>query len=534
MIRKLPRYVLRELLASLVLALVLILLMLIAGLSVQLVYQGLTVSQLGRLIPFLALLALPHTLPAALLTSSVMTFGRLSGDNEITAIRSSGVHLHVVVTPAIAVGLVATIIGLGLNFDTLPKAYFKIDRLKMSAAQELAQSIIRSRGELNVSRYQIRANGVDGTKLTGVTILEYESEIVRRIWSAKEAVIRYDPETSMLSVLLRHGQLRQMGDSEGARTQTIEFSDIWFPVEDQRLAEKRPRHFKQMHMRLLLEQRAKCAKILARMPQRFKDPKKVKKAAYEEQCQFHRERNVVLARKSSVANQVKNIDRKISALAIRASSAAGANAAQRQAISSAEALLSKAKRELKALGRELTTEAQERRVVLKNRMRKYGRDIEKATMRVEEARKEARECRREIARLRGLRRGLVAKRDQLAKEAEVIQGKGSQMAARLKDAKAQLDMVEINTEIQQRAATAFSCLTFVLIGVPLGLLVKRGNILVGFAVSFMVVLLIYYPLSLGGQVLIFDKYYPVGPSVWAGNAVLAAIGVCLLAKVFRR
>ena len=146
MIRKLPRYVLVELLSAFVLALVLMLLLVVAGLSVQLVYKGLAVTQLMSLIPYLAVFALPHALPAALLTSAVMSYGRLSADNEITAVRSSGIHLHVVVTPAVFFALVVTVLALHLNCNVLPRAYFNIDQLKLSAGQALAQSLIKAHG----------------------------------------------------------------------------------------------------------------------------------------------------------------------------------------------------------------------------------------------------------------------------------------------------------------------------------------------------------------------------------------------------
>ena len=110
----------------------------------------------------------------------------------------------------------------------------------------------------------------------------------------------------------------------------------------------------------------------------------------------------------------------------------------------------------------------------------------------------------------------------------------NRVEARRANAILQLDMIEIDTEIHQRVDTAFSCLTFMLVGIPLGLMAKRGNMLVGFALSFLVVLFVYYPLVLAGQVLVFDKYFAIAPSIWAANAVMFVLGAVMLAMAFRR
>ena len=133
-----------------------------------------------------------------------------------------------------------------------------------------------------------------------------------------------------------------------------------------------------------------------------------------------------------------------------------------------------------------------------------------------------------------LQRTFERKQKELDKKITAVSQKRDHIAEQHASAVAQLDMIEIDTEIHERIATAFSCLTFALLGIPLGLMTRRGNIMIGFAVSFLVVLLLYYPLVLGGQVLIFDKYLPIPPLVWAANAVLAVLGIALLARVFRQ
>ena len=49
--------------------------------------------------------------------------GRLSADNEITAIKVAGIHIHNLITPVIILGVFFSILALYLNAEVLPKSY---------------------------------------------------------------------------------------------------------------------------------------------------------------------------------------------------------------------------------------------------------------------------------------------------------------------------------------------------------------------------------------------------------------------------
>ncbi|MBF0619037.1 MAG: LptF/LptG family permease [Candidatus Omnitrophica bacterium] len=66
---------------------------------------------------------LGYTLPIAALATVILTFGRLSSDNEIIAIRASGISLKRLLAPLAAAGLVMTLFLLILNDRIIPKAY---------------------------------------------------------------------------------------------------------------------------------------------------------------------------------------------------------------------------------------------------------------------------------------------------------------------------------------------------------------------------------------------------------------------------
>ena len=354
------------------------------------------------------------------------------------------------------------------------------------------------------------------------------------MWSAREAEITTDPKSGALCVRLRDGHRRQFADRDGTRVQTLEFSDIYFPVRDPRAGLATPTEFKHMHMAMLLDERAKRIRSLRRVRERFADPKKVKKAARRELSTLDVDRNAMLAQHARILEDSQQTEALVSAARTKTETARLREREAQEKMSTARTGLAKAQREFKAVGKELTSDAQKRRAELREQIRRYEADIEKAQMRAEDAQADSADAAAHIAQQKKRLVKLDAQYQELGGRITSANDERSRIAARHDSAAAQLDMIEITTDTHQRVAMAFSCLTFMLVGIPLGLMVKRGNILVGFAVSFLVVLLIYYPLVLGGQVLIFDKYFPVSPSVWAANAVLALLGMALLACVFRR
>jgi lipopolysaccharide export system permease protein len=106
-----------------------------------------------------------------------------------------------------------------------------------------------------------------------------------------------------------------------------------------------------------------------------------------------------------------------------------------------------------------------------------------------------------------------------------------QRHARLRDSRSRL--CRLYTEPWRRWANGFSCLAFVMVGAPLSVRLRNSDVWTSFALCFVPVLIVYYPLLVYG--VKFSKTGELPPySVWLGNVVFAAAGVWLIRKVLRR
>ncbi|OHB83108.1 MAG: hypothetical protein A3J73_07210 [Planctomycetes bacterium RIFCSPHIGHO2_02_FULL_38_41] len=90
-----------------------------------------------------------------------------------------------------------------------------------------------------------------------------------------------------------------------------------------------------------------------------------------------------------------------------------------------------------------------------------------------------------------------------------------------------------NISIHKRLSQALSCITFMIIGIPLGIKLRSGHLMIGFGASFMVILFFYYPLVVTGIVLAENTFIPVVLAIWGANIILFVGGMFIFRKVFR-
>jgi lipopolysaccharide export system permease protein len=88
------------------------------------------------------------------------------------------------------------------------------------------------------------------------------------------------------------------------------------------------------------------------------------------------------------------------------------------------------------------------------------------------------------------------------------------------------------TEPWRRWANGFSCLCFVLIGVPVAVRMRFSEFIASFFICFLPILLVYYPLLAVSVDHAKDGTFPPA-SVWLGNVVLAIVGIWMLRRVTR-
>lgn len=90
----------------------------------------------------------------------------------------------------------------------------------------------------------------------------------------------------------------------------------------------------------------------------------------------------------------------------------------------------------------------------------------------------------------------------------------------------------LQTEPFRRLSNGFTCMCFVLIGIPVAMLWRHADMLTNFFACFVPILAVYYPLLMISEDLSTSgKLWPI--SFWMSNTIFIAAGIVLLRKIVR-
>ncbi|WDT75730.1 MAG: LPS export ABC transporter permease LptF [Candidatus Manganitrophus sp.] len=229
MIRILDRYILKELLIpfffGIFILTFLILIHQLLRLMELVIDKGVDLLSVGQI--FLTLLPsfFLLTIPMAVLMSSVMTFNRLSNDNEITALKSSGVGFYRYLRPVLFFSVAAALVTLFMGMIAQPWGGGSFKSLAMKILKKRA-SVGIEEGKFNgtFSDIMIYVESMPTfTEMEGVFIYDVRDQNAPKIIVAKKGILLNDPGTGAIEFHLLNGSLHAQR-KEGADYQHVVFA----------------------------------------------------------------------------------------------------------------------------------------------------------------------------------------------------------------------------------------------------------------------------------------------------------------------
>jgi lipopolysaccharide export system permease protein len=98
----------------------------------------LVAKAVGYELPF----ACVYALPMGFITATLLVFGRFSADQELTAMRASGISLLALITPVIILSLLCCVLSAWLNMEVGPSSRVAFLRLKNDLVHQIANAQI--------------------------------------------------------------------------------------------------------------------------------------------------------------------------------------------------------------------------------------------------------------------------------------------------------------------------------------------------------------------------------------------------------
>ncbi len=219
----LQRYVLRELVVSFLFGLAVLVALLLLGGAFQAFRstEGLALEIVARLAPLMMVELAALAVLTSSATAATLVYGRLSAENEIDAMRMSGISPARVFMPALLFGLVLTGATHAIVEHASPRAYAERRKVVAETALLFLRSPPPGRQQLRIESFRLGYDDCKDRRMTGLWLMKFRptgdpeikyqaasgtAEIPQagppRLIMSRPEVIHYDPQgrTSTITV----------------------------------------------------------------------------------------------------------------------------------------------------------------------------------------------------------------------------------------------------------------------------------------------------------------------------------------------
>ncbi|MEJ2049438.1 MAG: LptF/LptG family permease [Calditrichota bacterium] len=256
----LARYTIREHIGPFIFSLAVIMFVFVTKFIVQ--YIGKIFGKglsLGTIIEFIYLnLAwmLALAVPMAVLVAALMAFGRLSSDNEITILKTSGISIYKIIQPALIAAFFITLIMFWFTDRVLPE-YNHRARLLFSSISRKKPTLQLEEGiYMNLGKYSILVEDVERSlgkevvdksniidpeysdnkadQLKDITIFDRSSSDLQRTIIAESGRLVFDKIRESLVFTLYNGEIHEINTKDYSEYRRLQFSRnvFYIPAPD--------------------------------------------------------------------------------------------------------------------------------------------------------------------------------------------------------------------------------------------------------------------------------------------------------------
>lgn len=187
---------------------ILTLAMIVWGLFRQASDLGLEPRHVIRIAPYIIPDSLRFTMPATLLLAVTTVFGRMSGSNEIVALKSLGISPMRVLRPVFILSTILSFFTIWINDLAVSWGKSNVRRVVVESVEEIAYSMLESQRSFSTPQVQIIVKGVnDRTLIKPIITFQARGGKQSFTLSAEEAELRADTKAMLLTIVCRDGTL---------------------------------------------------------------------------------------------------------------------------------------------------------------------------------------------------------------------------------------------------------------------------------------------------------------------------------------
>jgi lipopolysaccharide export system permease protein len=455
----------------------------------QVLSKGLPINVLLEVLVLSLAWMLALSVPMGILVAVLMNFGRMSGDNEIVALKAAGVNPLSLLRPVLLMGVLMALLLYVFNDKVLPEANHRAGSLLSSIARKRPQAFIEEKKMVtNFPGIAIWVDKIDPQTggLKAVRLIEFEHRKPIRLTRADSAWIEKVDDGQVLLFHLYNGSTHSYDNVNEQRYTQFSFSRQSLTIGNVNSGfERKERSYRgdrEMDVDSLWVE--------------------VGKARKRKEKQLSSIKNKDFAQKWDVLLKVENRphsnrgDEEISNSRVK-------RVFEKPKIFSFTKKKIPGKSDFKVKSKlELEIESPKAKV--------------RKTTREPTPPKKWRVNTRDIAKVLSAEKVRASKLKRL--ENRWIQ--------------AEKDESKYLVEIHKKASIPFACVVFILVGMPLGVMARKGGVGTGVVYS-LVFFVIFWVGLMAGENLADKLYLPAWFAMWSPNIIVGGIGSILVYKMWR-
>ncbi len=204
-------YLIKEFIGPLFLAFGVLTFVMILGNLVKIaeliINKGVDILSVAKLFFFMIPYLFTYTLPIAALVAVLLSLGRLSSDNEIVAIRASGINTFSLALPLLVIGMMLSLLLVICNDRLIPYAHFATRKTLMEVGVKNPTAALEPGLFINsFDKYILLIYSIEDNKLNNIRVYEPQGDDKpARIIVAKKGEFIAIPEKNTLKLKLMDG-----------------------------------------------------------------------------------------------------------------------------------------------------------------------------------------------------------------------------------------------------------------------------------------------------------------------------------------
>lgn len=453
----------------------------------ELVGKGLPWSVIVEFLVLSLPLTIALSLPMAVLVATLYAFSRMASENEITAMKASGVSIRNVLTPVLFAAAGVTLFMILFNDQVLPRANHRLRSLQGDIAQKKPTFGLREQviNEVSPGRLYLRAARLSrvSNEMRDITIYDVGDAARRRTIYADSGNMAMSPNQADLQLTLYSGTVHEVPTASPDQLQRLYFDTELVRVRGvgNEFQKTQNDNFKGEREMSICEMERNAAEARAR----FADARK----EFREKLNLARKRKVQLSREIRETPTTQPVTIGLGEAWCSLLGMVGVKALVAQEPAKGPAPIIQG-----------DVPANAKRMPIKP-----GRPIPPSA-------------------------GVSAPVSAVEQDTpnEIIPGQVEGARLRVTDALRSINRYEV--EIHKKFALAAACFIFVLLGAPIALRFPRGGVGLTIGVSIAVFGL-YYVGLIAGESLARRGHVPPVVSMWIANAVFGTLALILLARM---